>query len=52
MEAKKIAAYYHKRMIPQSLMTDDKSNTNFSSSESLGLGKNNIYLFITKQNKI
>lgn len=40
MESKKLAAYYRKRMIPQSLLSDDKSNTNFSSSESLGLGKN------------
>lgn len=47
-----MAAYYNKRMIPRSLLTDDKSNTNFSSSESLDLGKNNIYLFITKQNEI
>ncbi|CAH1731831.1 CDK5 and ABL1 enzyme substrate 2 [Aphis gossypii] len=37
MESKKLAAYYRKRMIPQSLLSDDKSNTNFSSSESLGL---------------
>jgi len=40
MESKKLAAYYRKRMVPQSLLSDDKSNTNFSSSESLGLGKN------------
>ncbi|XP_025198048.1 CDK5 and ABL1 enzyme substrate 2 [Melanaphis sacchari] len=37
MESKKMAAYYRKRMIPQSLLSDDKSNINFSSSESLGL---------------
>jgi len=52
MESKKLAAYYRKRMIPQSLLSDDKSNTNFSSSESLGLGKNmyliQFLLYITK----
>ncbi|VVC30404.1 Cyclin, N-terminal,Cyclin-like [Cinara cedri] len=36
MESKKMAAYYQKRMFPQSLLSD-KSNINFSSSESLGL---------------
>lgn len=40
MEQKKMAAYYRKRMIPHTLVSDDKSNTNYSSSESLGLGKN------------
>jgi len=46
MESKKLAAYYRKRMIPQSLMSDDKHNTNFSSSESLGLGKNDVFMII------
>lgn len=39
METKRKAAYYNKRMVPQPLLSDDKSNTNYSSSESLGLGK-------------
>jgi len=55
MESKKLAAYYRKRMIPQSLLSDNKSNTNFSSSESLGLGKNmyllRFVLHFTKQQK-
>lgn len=33
-------AAYRKRMIPPTLLSDEKSN-NFSSSESLGLGKLN-----------
>lgn len=40
MESKKLAAFYCKRMIP---LSDEKSNTNFSSSDSLGLGKINIF---------
>jgi len=48
MEAKKMAAYYCKRMIPQSLLSDDKSKANLSSSESFGLGKNSNVLMIKK----
>lgn len=38
METKKVAAYYRKR-VPKLLSDVVKSNINFSSSESLGLGK-------------
>jgi len=48
MEAKKMAAYYCKRMIPQSLLFDDKSKVDLSSSESFGLGKNSNVLMIKK----
>lgn len=44
LEKKRKAAYFQKRMIPQSLLSDNKNNTNFSSSESLGLG-NNIIIY-------
>lgn len=43
METKKVAAYYRKR-VPKLLSDVVKSNINFSSSESLGLGTNNILL--------
>lgn len=36
-------AAYRKRMIPQTLLSDEKIN-NFSSSESLGLGNFYVYL--------
>lgn len=41
MESKKLAAFYCKRMIP---LSDEKSNINFSSSDSIGLGKIILYL--------